>query len=396
MAPRCGADVTTSPERAVTTRICSVAVPWTLSRYLVKEVAQHTVLGLMAAAPVILIPNVFDRAEEFWVVDATLADHLAMARCVVPLVISYSLPIAFLFGLMMAIGRLGGDREIIAMRTNGMGSVALVAPVCLLGAVISVITAYLMIELEPRSRRELVALSLKLASRGGLIDEESFQSFGDRMIFVQKRGAGRRMEGVMISDASSEGRRIQVFAETGEFSFDPESGLLRLSLENGDLRMEPDPSDVFEEYRISFARFDYDFQALRLGVGPLRYWVDQLRMDELRDAIRRIELDDRVWELSYRNPLIYATQIQRMVSIPFSPLLFAFAGVSLGLRGVVRSRARGMLLALGLFGGYCGLFVYVQQIAREGVVPPYFAIWAPNAILLVIGIGLNLDARKLR
>jgi len=373
-----------------------VAVTWTLSRYLVKEVAQHTALGLMAAAPVILIPNVFDRAGEFWIVGATLDDQLEMAGCIVPLVISYSLPIAFLFGLMMAIGRLGGDREITAMRSNGLGSVALVAPICLLGALISVVTAYLMIELEPRLRRELVALSLRVASRGGLIEEGRFQSFGDRMIFVQKRGAGRRLEGVMISDAAKKGRRIQVFAETGEFSFDPESGLLRLSLENGELRMEPEPSDAFEEYRISFSHVDYDFHALRLGVGPLRYWVDQLRIDELRDAIRRIESDDRVWELTYRNPQIYATQIQRMFSIPFSPLLFALAGVSLGLRGVVRSRARGMLLALGMFGGYYGLFVYVQEIAREGTLPPQLAIWAPNAILLVIGIGLIVDARKLR
>jgi lipopolysaccharide export system permease protein len=103
-----------------------------------------------------------------------------------------------------------------------------------------------------------------------------------------------------------------------------------------------------------------------------------------------------VWELTYRNPMIYATQIQRMFSIPFSPLLFALVGVSLGLRGVIRSRARGMLLALALFGGYYGLFVYVQQIARGGVVPPHLAIWAPNAILLVIGVGLIFGARKLR
>ena len=45
-----------------------------------------------------------------------------------------------------------------------------------------------------------------------------------------------------------------------------------------------------------------------------------------------------------------------------------------------------MLLALALFGGYYGLFVYAQDVAREGVVPPQLAIWAPNAILLVIGI----------
>jgi lipopolysaccharide export LptBFGC system permease protein LptF len=55
-----------------------------------------------------------------------------------------------------------------------------------------------------------------------------------------------------------------------------------------------------------------------------------------------------------------------------------------------------MLLALGLFGGYYGLFTWAQGIAREGVVAPQLAIWAPNAILLGVGIALIFDARKLR
>ncbi len=373
-----------------------MAVTWTISRYLVVEVAQYTALGLIAATPVVLIPSLFDRAEELLGASMTLADQLEFARCVVPLVIGYALPIAFLFGLMMAIGRLEGDLEVTAMRANGLGSAALILPVALLGAIVSALTAYLIIEMEPRCKRELLALSLRLASRGSLIEEGRFQSFGDRMIFVQKRGADGRLEGVMISDSSSQERSFRVFAETGTFSFDPESGLLRLSLENGDLRIEPALSDAFEAYRISFSRFDYDFPALQLGAGPLRYRIDELGLDALRDAIRRIESGDRGPDLAYRNPLIYSTQIQRMVAIPFSPLLFALVGVSLGLRGAVRSRSRGMLLALGLFGGYYGLFAYAQDVAREGVVAPHLAIWAPNAILLVVGIALIFDARKLR
>ena len=160
--------------------------------------------------------------------------------------------------------------------------------------------------------------------------------------------------------------------------------------------MQPDPIDAFDEYRISFEQFDYEFPALRVAAGPQRYWIDQLRLDELRGALRRIRSGDSIEELTFRNPLMYSTQIQRMFAIPFAPLLFAFVGVSLGLRGVVRSRSRGLLLALALFGGYYGLFVYAQGIARDGVMPPQLAIWAPNAILLVSGVALIVDARRLR
>ncbi len=61
-----------------------MAVTWTISRYLVVEVAQYTALGLIAAAPVVLIPNLFDRVEEFLDFGDTQADQLEIARCVVP------------------------------------------------------------------------------------------------------------------------------------------------------------------------------------------------------------------------------------------------------------------------------------------------------------------------
>jgi lipopolysaccharide export LptBFGC system permease protein LptF len=373
-----------------------VSIHWTLASYLAKEVVVYTALGFLAAAPVVLIPNLFDRADEFLIVGITAADQLELARWVFPMVVSYALPIAFLFGLMLAIGRLDDDLEITAMRSCGVGIATLLLPILLLGVGVSVITAFLMIDFEPRAKRELVALSLRLLSRGSLIEEGSFQSFGKRMIYVRHRVDDHRLEGIMISDRSNNERAFHVFAESGEFSYDDESGILQFTLEHGDLRMEPNPSKAFEEYRISFSEFDYRFTALKLGVGRLRYRMDQLGLDELRDAVRRIESGNYRRDLKYRNPRMYTTQIHRMLSVPLSSALFAFVAVPLGICGFVRSRAWGMLLALSLLSGYYGLFVYVQTLARAGPVPPAIGIWLPNMILLAAGVILIFKARRLR
>ena len=367
----------------------------TLSSYLAKEVAQYSSLGFLAAAPVVLFPNLFDRADEFLVVGLTAADQLDIALCVVPLVVTYALPIAFLFGLLMAIGRLSGDCEIGALRSCGVGTGSILVPVLLLGASVSALTAYLMIEVEPRAKRELIALSLRLASRGSLIEEGRFQSFGKRTIFVSRRRDDRRLEGVMIADYTQD-RTLNIFAERGEFDFDYESGFLQLTLENGDLRMEPRPSEDFEEYRISFSEFDYRFHALELGVGRLRYQADQLGLRELQSAIRRIESGNYERDLKYREARIYATQIHRVLAVPLSSALFAFVGVPLGLRGLVRSRAWGMLMGLTLLSSYYGLFAYLQTLAREGQLPPHLAIWTPNALLVLAGATLLWSARRLR
>jgi len=356
----------------------------------------YTTLGFLAATPVVMIPNLLARADEFLVPGVTTRDQLDLAMCVVPLVVGYALPIAFLFGAMMAIGRLSGDLELTALRCCGFGTSAILLPVLLLGALVSAATAYLMIDVEPRAKRELVEIGLRVAARGSLIEEGSFVNLGSRMIYVRRRYPDLRLEGVMISDSSRGDRTFHVFAERGQFLYDHASGDLTLRLENGDMRMLPGPSLDFDEYRISFERFDYTFLALALGHGELRYRMDQLDFDQLRDAIARLEAGERLPELRYRNPRIYSTQLHRILSIPFASVLLAWVGVPLGLRGFVRSRAWGMIVALGLLVGYYAMFVYVQDASRAGPAPAVLLIWIPNAILLVTGAALVWTARRMR
>jgi lipopolysaccharide export system permease protein len=191
----------------------------------------------------------------------------------------------------------------------------------------------------------------------------------------------------MFSDRSRRGRAFQVFAERGEFRFDPVSGRLRLELRDGDLRMAPFPSDAIDEHRISFQGFSYEFDALALGRGPLRYRADQLSLGELRQAIARIESGEERRELMFREPRVYRTQIQRLFAVPLAPLLFALVGVAMGIAGFLRSRAWGLLIGLAMLAGYYGLFSWTQTAARAGELPPG-AVWLPNAALLALGVAL--------
>ncbi len=368
---------------------------WIIGRYLAREVGLYTTLGFLAATPVVMVPNLLDRADEFLVAGVTTRDQLDLAMCVIPLVVGYALPIAFLFGAMMAIGRLSGDLEITAMRCCGFGTSAILVPILAAGALVSAFTAYLMIDVEPRAKRGLVEVGLRVAARGSLIEEGRFVSLGSRMIYVRRRHPDLRLEGVMISDSSRDDRTFHVFAERGQFVYDDRSGDLSLRLENGDMRMLPPPSLDFEEYRISFEKFDYSFLALALGHGELRYRMDQLGFSALRDAVARIEAGEQPRELKYRSASIYATQLHRILSVPLASVLLAWVGVPLGMHGFVRSRAWGMIMALALLVGYYSLFVYVQDASRMGYAPAYLLVWIPNATLLVSGAALVWAARRI-
>jgi lipopolysaccharide export LptBFGC system permease protein LptF len=372
-----------------------VQISQTIGRYLVSEVSQYTALGMMAATPVVLIPNLFDRADEFLVSGITAGDQFEIALCVIPMIVAYALPISFLFGVMMALGRLSSDHEIAAMRCCGFGMASLLVPVVTLGVMVSALTGYLMMDVEPRARKELVALSLRIAARGSLIEEGRFIPFGRRMIFVQRRD-DENLRGIMISDSAEKERTFHVFAESGRFDFDPESGDLTITLTEGDMRMLPDPSNAFEEYRISFEEFAYTFRAMAMGHGKLRYKMDQLRLTELRDAVASLESGEKRRDLKYTASRIYETQMHRILSIPLASALFSLIGVPLGVHGLVRSRSWGMILALGLLSGYYSLFAYVQEAARLGEAPVFMFVWIPNALLLLLGSFLVWNVRRVR
>jgi lipopolysaccharide export system permease protein len=358
-----------------------------IARYLALEVLQYTVLAFLAASPVILIPNVFDQIGDFLVIGVTSGDIRVVLSWVLVLVAGYSLPIAFVFGLLLALGRLHGDHEIAAMRACGLSVFALIAPVVAVGALLSLFTGMVLIGLEHKAWRQIESTKRKILSRGAVIEPGRFQRFGKRMILAQDRRDKNHFEGIMISDHTAEGKQLLIFAESADYSFEPETGMLRLLLANGDIRFDRYPSEEFQEHRISFARFDYSFRAPWLVGDRWRFRPTQLSLGELRAAIARKRGGEKVprlrWKLQY-----YESMMHRLFAISAAPLLFSLVGVPLAILGFVRSRPRGMLMALLLLGAYYASFVFAYHVGRSGLFPPLPSVWAPNALVFVIGVIL--------
>ena len=360
----------------------------TIARYVAVEVLQYTVLVFLAASPVILIPNVFDQFGDFVVIGVTEDDIRVVLGWVLVLVAGYALPIAFVSGLLLALGRLHSDHEIAAMRACGLGVFALITPAVAVGALFSVFTGVASIGLEHMAWKEIESIQRQILSRGAVIEPGRVQRFGKRMILAQDRRDESHFEGIMISDYTAEEKPLLIFAESADYSFEPETGMLRLLLANGDIRMDRYPNDEFEEHRISFSSFEYSFRAPWLMGDQWRFRPTQLSLDELRSTIARRNRGERVPGLRYRETRYYESMLYRMFAIPAAPFLFSLIGVPLAILGFVRSRPQGMLMALLLLGGYYAFFVFAYEAARSGLFPPLPTVWAPNALIFAIGVIL--------
>lgn len=382
--------MTESPRASASSR----RLPRRLSAYILGQVIGYTLLGLTAITVIFLSQNLLRLLDELMSTGFSSADLLAVLRCLLPMLLSYTLPIAFLFGVLLTTTRMASDLEITAMRACGLGLREILLPVVALGFLVSCASWYLQLGVEHAARRELRDVVQSMVARGGLIESGRFNRLGRRVLYVEHVDRENRLERVMISDRTDAKRHVLIFAESGRFSLDPEQGALRLRLDNGDIHLEPKYDDTERYRRIAFRRIDYEFDVemmLTAAFGSLRPY--DLTLAELREIVARAEAGDSLGDLAEKNADAYRIHIHRRFAIPVAPTLFALVGVLLGLRRIRGARSWGVLLCVGLTFVYYVLLEGGESLAMEGVLPAVAAVWLPNAVFAAAALLLLNRAR---
>jgi lipopolysaccharide export system permease protein len=363
-------------------------LPRTLSSYVLREVLLYTLLGLLAITAVLVSRNLLRHLDELIASGASVADVLTVLACLASSLAIYAVPVAFLFGAMLAVGRLAADVEILALHSCGMGLRTLVLPVTGLGLAIAVVTASLAFEVEHRAQRRLRLTLQTLAAEGKLIAPGEFRRVGERVLYVKRRGRDGRLEGVVIADRSDPERPLLIFAEDGELTWSPEGDALQLRLRDGDIHIEPEPARIgaavagpaSERYRrIAFASFDYALDADEvLGVSLAARRPREMTTQQLRSVIARAEAGDPLSELRRQDPTYYRLQLQRRFALSATPVLFAVVGVPLAARRRRGGRAWAVVRCALVASGYYALLMLGRRLALDAALPAA-ALWLPNA-----------------
>lgn len=101
----------------------------TLQRYVLKEILGPTGLGLLVFTFVFLVGQLFKLTELLLNsgIPASIAGELILL--LLPSVMSLTIPMALLVGILLGVGRLAADREILAMRASGISMMHLAKPI---------------------------------------------------------------------------------------------------------------------------------------------------------------------------------------------------------------------------------------------------------------------------
>src|SRR6266496_1866474 len=109
-----------------------------VSRSVLREIWTSFLLGFAAYTFILLIRTIYILADFFVRRSASFGEVAWLAVLSLPWMIVLTIPMAFLLGTLIGIGRLAGDSEIVAMRACGIGPGAIYRPALGAAAVLSV------------------------------------------------------------------------------------------------------------------------------------------------------------------------------------------------------------------------------------------------------------------
>src|SRR5690348_8715849 len=105
-----------------------------ISRNVLREIVPPFALGLAAYTFLLLLRSLVQLSEMVIRRGAPASLVVRLLLLTLPQVLVLTIPMAFLFGVLIGIGRLSGDSEIVALRASGVSRWTLFRPVGLAGA----------------------------------------------------------------------------------------------------------------------------------------------------------------------------------------------------------------------------------------------------------------------
>lgn len=356
----------------------------TLYRYLARETLRPTAFALFGLTAIVLTTKVLEFSElviNRGVEGSSVASILFFEA--VP-VAARMLPFAVLVGSLFALGRMGADREILALEASGIAPVRLSGPVVAFAAVVSVVALAMGIEATPWSSR---ALDSKLEA----ISRE--KPWANLRPGVVQRFGGWQLDAREVSAAGDRLRGVMLWTpEIGETIF-AQSG--RLSAAAGDVGI------ALGDGAVVLSR-DGGVQNLRFAVLETKLPGGQIFERKEHDRILGLPLDELAAQASAFVPTEFnrlsqaALELQRRFAYPLATLVFGFLAVPLFLTRAHASRSAGGVMGLLCTLAYYGLLQLSEGLVQGGTVGPVLAAWLPNLILAALALALLLRARRER
>jgi len=350
-----------------------------IDRYIFREIASYGLLGLFVFTFIFFVPQLVRLMDLVVSHSAGLGPIALLVGCTLPAILTFTLPMGVLVGVLIGLGRLSGDSELIALQALGFDRKRILFPVGVLAVTAAMATLGITLWVGPPALEKLHATEGALATSQASFEVQPRvfeERFPHMVLYVSNvSGGGTQWKGILLAQTAEDATSRITFAESGIVLPDPEHGALQFHLSHGTTHeyARSDPS----QYSVStFGSSDLPIAVMEAG-------------NIARTTRTPAELPfARVAELYGRGDPQARLEFHRRIAFPAACLVFALLGVPVGIRPQRGGRASGFVVTLLMVSAYYLLFVTGAGLARRGLVPAGLGMWSANLFTALCGLVL--------
>lgn len=367
--------------------------PTILDRYVLREVASPFLIGLILFTFVLLIPHLADISDLLVGKSATWTVIGKLIFNILPSFLALTIPMAFLLAVLLGLGRLASESELVAMQAVGVSPLFLLRALLLLGMLATGATYYVHAFWVPDANQAYRETAFALAiSRAQSVKPRVFieDLLPQRSLYLTDVEVGTgAWKDALIIDRQNVARPRVWLARRGELSINRAEKRVELELESGSAYS----FDVVERKTYDFQRFErgkfpIDFGQIFPDL-PLSRGDREMTPAMLLSEIARFQREGNIAEVAR-----YSVEYHKKYALSVVPLVFAVLGLALMLGGRRDSRSSAFGLAIAVIFTYYVLARLGEQAGDTRVMPPGIAVWAANLILGVLAALLLYRARR--
>jgi LPS export ABC transporter permease LptG/LPS export ABC transporter permease LptF len=369
-----------------------------LFRYIFREIVSSALIGVVLFTFVLFLRTV-GQLFELLVRQTASAEIVGyLFALTLPQTLTFTIPIGVLVGVLIGLGRLSGDGEVIALRAAGIPSRRFIWPVAAFAVLGLAASAAVSLYVTPRALREFYRIQneLRASYLSAEIQPRVFEErFPNTILYVRDvvPGAINRWRGVFLADlrppeqrtsvsvrSAVTGPRITVAEEAIPVA-DPENNQIQLHLVRGGTHEQS--SDVTQYDVYNFNQTDQILEAPAPPAARARRPFQELNTSELPFHAR------------YSPEWVEARiELHQRLALPIACLVLALAAAPLAVSTRRTGKSTGIVLTVLLVFCYYTLLISGIGLARESRLPPGLAVWSANLLFAALGLALllRLDA----
>lgn len=375
-----------------------------LRSYILKDFFGSFIFSLLSLSLIMVIGNVMKLSDMIIRKGVNILDALKIFMFFIPYLLGFTLPLAFLLGVLLCMGRLISDNEIVAINVAGISLTKILNVFLLLGVIGSLFVFILNSQVIPdfHYRYRTVLKSVYTSNASSMIEPGQFmEQFQNYVLYVSDR-EGNKLKNVFIYELDKNRESSKVtFAKWAEFIM--ENNVLKLKLEEGfrdeaatgmpAINILPDTKQAKpaansdstqkknELYRLNFKVFFMDIPVSDDKVLKIEKKPSDMGSKELREKINYF----RVLGI---NPTELTAEFHKRISFSFAIITFILLGAGVSLIVKHREKSINFGIAFICAGIYYLLFILGQTLVEYNFLPAMLGMWLANIIMTTIGCWL--------